>query len=133
MTWKILAMGNPLKQDDSIALRLADALKEFKIIKVETVPENFISQGDRVILIDAIHFAGDPGEVQLFGCKDIEEEQVSSHNLTHLVMSLVKEIKLIGIQPAQTGFGSELSPVLQARFPVIKIEVRKLLTQLVKD
>jgi hydrogenase maturation protease len=133
MVWKILAMGNPLKQDDSIALRLADALKEFKIIKAETVPENFISKGDKIILLDAIHFDAPPGEVKLLNKEDIEEEQVSSHNMTSLLMTLTQEIKLIGIQPARTGFGSELSPTLKEKFPLIREEVKRILEHLLKD
>ena len=126
-------MGNPLKQDDSIALRLADSLKEFKIIKAETVPENFISKGDKIILLDAIHFDAPPGTVKLLNKEDIEEEQVSSHNMTSLIMTLAQEIKLIGIQPARTGFGNSLSPALKKKFPSIREEVKRILEHLLKD
>jgi hydrogenase maturation protease len=131
--WKVIAIGNPLKEDDAIALRLAESeeLAGFEIVKAETVPENFVSPGDRIVLIDAIHFPGESGEVRLFSKDEIEELSSSSHNLTPLILKITAEVELIGIKPASTGYSDRLSPELQAKFGQIKQNVAALLREIV--
>ena len=128
--WKVIAIGNPLKGDDAIALRLADELPEFEMVKAETVPENFVSLGDKGILVDSVYFQGAPGEVRLFDKEAVEEFLSTSHNLTPLILKIAAEVRLIGIQPFYTGFSERLSPQMEAKLPEIKEKVARILKEI---
>ena len=128
-----MALGNPLRGDDAVALRLADELPGYNVIKAETVPENFVSQGERIVLIDCIHFDGQPGEVKLFSKEEIEDFLSTSHNLTPLIIKVAEEVRLIGVQPANTGPGDGLSPELRERWPEIKEKVEALLKEILEE
>lgn len=130
--WKILALGNPLRGDDAIALRLAEALPAYGVVKAETVPENFVSPGDRVVLIDCVHFEGRPGEARLFSEHEIEAWLSTSHNLTPLIIKVAKEVKLIGVKPFSTATGERLSPALEKNFERAKAGVERLLKEALK-
>lgn len=131
--WKIIAVGNPLKEDDAIALKLADELKEFNIIKAETVPENFICQGDKIVLIDSAYFKAKPGAIKLFEKDEIAEQHITSHNLTTLMLTLAKEAKLIGIQPNSTQFKEDLSLEMEKMLPEIKEKVSAVLKKILLE
>jgi Ni,Fe-hydrogenase maturation factor len=60
---KIIAMGNELRKDDSIALDIA---KEIGAIKVYSCPENFVKENEEVIIVDAVDFGKEPGNVKSF-------------------------------------------------------------------
>lgn len=131
--WKILALGNPLRGDDAVALRLADELSGHDIIKAETVPENFVSPGERIVLIDCLHFDGQPGEVRLFSKEEVEEFLSTSHNLTPLIVKVASEVRLIGIQPFSTAPGVRLSPGLEKELDRVKAEVKRLLERVLEE
>jgi len=128
-SWKILAAGNSLRKDDGVALRLADEIKNFKVIKAESVPENFVNEGDRVVLIDAVDFGGEVGEVQLIGEENITHTISTTHKSTSLLFAIAGEVKVIGIQVKDVGVGEELSEELEGLLDNVRQEVEKILTQ----
>lgn len=131
MPVKILAVGNPLRSDDAIALRIADEISEFKIIKAEQTPENFVSEDDDVVFIDAADFGAAPGEVKMMPPEFIEHMHISTHNVSELVLKTANKATVIGIQPVNTDFGEELSPELKEKIPQIKEKVVGLLRTLI--
>jgi len=133
MPVKILAVGNPLRSDDAIALRLADELTSFKITKAEQSPENFVTEDDVIIFIDAVDFGAEPGSVEVVQPSDIEHMHLSTHNVSELVLKIARKATVIGIQPANTDFGEDLSPQLKEKFPSIVEKVTGLLHNLVRD
>ena len=124
---KIIAVGNYLKKDDAIALIVADCLKEFNIIKGEISPENFVKEGDSIILIDAVEFNGKVGEVRLFKGEDIKKQHFTSHNMTDAILFLSKEIFIIGIQPKELSYGEGISKELNEKILEITQKVKELI------
>lgn len=127
-------MGNRLRGDDSIALLVADELKEFNIKKAYSAPESFITKPiDKLILIDAVDFPGDFGEVKLIKKDDIEKQINSTHNSSSIIMDLVKKLYIVGIKPKSTDFSEELSDELKTKFNQICIEVKTILKEISKE
>ncbi|MFH0929408.1 MAG: hydrogenase maturation protease [Candidatus Aenigmatarchaeota archaeon] len=122
----IMSIGNPIKSDDNIGNIVlekieTDALK----IRAETSPENFIDRMkgcDEIIILDALQFGGDVGEVKVFELYDVEDRLLSTHSIP---IELLKKffpnskIKVIGIQPKNLDFGEEISKGLEVKMDEI--------------
>ena len=121
--------GNSLRRDDGVALQLADEIKKFKIIKAESVPETYVSEGDKVILIDAVDFKGEVGDVRLIDEENITHTLSTTHKSTSLLFVIASEVKVIGIQVKDVGVGEGLSEELEGKFGEVRRRVEELLTQ----
>lgn len=123
----VLGIGNALKGDDGagslVCQKLTQAGVPIEVIDAGTVPENYIEQiirrsPDNLIIIDAVDFGGNPGEVRLFETEQIVPGVLSTHSLSpRLFLNLVEQstpIKsyLIGIQASQTHLNSPVSPAV---------------------
>jgi len=138
----IIAYGNPLRSDDGVAWRAADALEaklpaaEVAILRVhQLAPEmaETVSHFSAVIFVDAAEGTGEPGEVR---CEDVypsaDDTRYSHHLSPGAVIALAKD--LFGASPRAfsvtlTGesfeHGEALSPVVVAALPALiaRIEV----------
>ncbi|PIU63395.1 hypothetical protein COX58_00820 [archaeon CG_4_10_14_0_2_um_filter_Archaea_38_6] len=125
---KIISVGNEMREDDSIALELAE---QIGAVKAFTNPENFINEGDEVIIVDAVDFNAEPGSVREFNTEEIAEFALSTtHNVSVFVLeNFCKIIKIIGIQPKNTGYGKGLSMELKEKKEEIISQVRKLINE----
>jgi len=133
----VMSIGNPIKSDDNIGNIILDRLDIKDIIKIKAgiTPENFINQlknFDEVIIIDALEFEGETGEVKIFKLDEIKDSLVSTHNIP---ISLLKKflpnskIKIIGIKPKNIEFGKELSEELKNKIEEIIEKVSSFLKQ----
>jgi len=120
----ILGVGNKLKSDDAAGVVLAEEMKKIfpeRTLVSGTAPENYAEKiaqlaPEVLIIVDAVDFGGTPGETRLFAA----EEMMNSFPLTHgpgfsLLVHFLKnyqdiDVKLLGIQPLNIGFGEDLSP-----------------------
>jgi len=125
----ILGIGNPMRGDDQVGVEIATLLRgkvpdKVKIIDCQTVPENFIGEIRRfspshVLMIDAAHFEGRPGEARLVKPEMISGISISTHNVPLSVLAEVIEktvgarVMLLAIQPRRIGFGEEMSVDVQ--------------------
>ena len=126
----LVGIGNALKSDDNIGNLVVEKLKnDFSVLVAETNPEAYLSKmkrRDKVIFVDAVDFQGKIGEVKLFKLDDIQDLLYATHNIP---VSMLKkllpgvEIEVVGIQPKNLEFGTELSLNLDE----IVEKVRKLL------
>jgi hydrogenase 3 maturation protease len=118
----LLGIGNPLRGDDAVGTLLAEKFldNEFIVgIPAGEVPENYTGvirneNPQTIILADAIDFMGEPGQVVLV--EEIQlEERFSSHRpslgllMHYLRMELGATVLLLGIQPENTDYDSEMS------------------------
>ncbi|MEO0070416.1 MAG: hydrogenase 3 maturation endopeptidase HyCI [candidate division WOR-3 bacterium] len=133
----IVGVGNRLRCDDGVGSHIVDLFKErvkdVEVIDAGTVPENYLEsitqkRPQRVLIVDACLFDGKPGEFRLFDLESFENlhfPNFSTHTLPlNLIAQLIitktnAKVYLLGIQPAQRGFGEKLSPVLSATLPKI--------------
>jgi hydrogenase 3 maturation protease len=124
----VLGIGSELRGDDAAGIFAARLLMErlphtehLLVLDAGPVPENFTGplrrfQPDLVILIDAAHMGALPGEIRWLDPQDTTGFSASTHSLplhvfaSYLAHELGCEVRLLGIQPANTGFDRELSP-----------------------
>ena len=120
----ILTVGNVLRRDDGLGGLIAKKLKE-KMVSVPIfdggeAPENYLEKilkhsPEVVLIIDTVDFNSNPGEVRIFEQDQLLHRDFSTHGMSlKLVMEYlknrgVKEVRLIGIQPKDTGLGEGLS------------------------
>ena len=112
----LVGIGNVLKSDDNIGNLVVEKLKnDFDVLVAETNPEAYLSKmqkHNKIIFVDAVDFEGEVGEVKLFKLDDIQDLLYATHNIP---ISMLKkmlpsvEIEVIGIQPKNLEFGTELS------------------------
>lgn len=140
----IIGVGNLLLQDEGIGVHVVKALQEIdlpadiKLIDGGTSPDlvAYTRAGDKVIIIDAAKAGGRAGSIYRFQPEDLASGKgtlTSAHEMGVLenlkLMALTGnqpgEIVIIGIEPAETGFGTELSPALKAKLPKIVKTVLK--------
>ena len=139
----VVGMGNLLLKDEGIGIHVAQALLEerppssveLEVIDGATMPDVLLSlaEVDKLIIVDAV-LAGDiPGAIYRFHPEDIDLEvkiMTSLHQISLLdnlhLMSLfgqrLTDVVIIGIQPKDIDYGTELSAELAEKMPCI-IEV----------
>jgi hydrogenase 3 maturation protease len=126
-------MGNRIKSDDGVGIFIAEQLKSMleadRVIVAENGIENYTGKinrlrPDSVILIDAVDFGEKPGFYKLVPVGEITNTTTNTHNLSLKTLSLfldVPDIWVLGIQPANVAFGTDLSEeVLNAAQKLIK-------------
>ncbi|HYH03331.1 MAG TPA: HyaD/HybD family hydrogenase maturation endopeptidase [Bacillota bacterium] len=132
----ILGVGNLLFKDDSIGVRVLQELEKELLPKSITLIEggaggldllNFFIDYASVIVIDAIAAGNSPGTLYHFSADTlmtVPGARLSLHDLRllevyHLsrLLGSHSRVIIIGIEPAETGFGLELSPEVSAKIP----------------
>jgi hydrogenase maturation protease len=142
----IIAYGNPMRSDDGLAWRAADALKkklagaDVEILRLhQLAPElaETVTRAKAVIFVDAAapnKTNGQPGEVCLSPVETIEGPPRFSHQLSPAaVVGLARQF--YGINPRAftvtlTGqnfdHGEALSPVVAAALPALVAQIEEL-------
>lgn len=138
----VLGVGNILMQDEGFGVRAIEELS-----RRYAFPDNvavldggtlgmellrFIDGADRLLIIDAVNGNGLPGIFYQFNNEEVKayfKEKVSMHELgiqdvlaaLELLEKPVKDVVVLGIQPAVIDIGLELSPTVQAAVqPTVK-------------
>ncbi len=134
----VVGVGNLLLKDEGIGVHIARALQQMdipqdtEIIDGGTYPDlpYYLSNTDKLVIIDAVKGGSQPGTVYRFRPGDVNiesEEMVSVHELgleqSLKIMKLMgrkpREIVIIGIEPGEIDWGTELSAELQQKIPEI--------------
>ena len=123
----ILGVGSVLKGDDAagplVCERLSGKLSA-KVIDAGTAPENHIrpilkAGPDIVLIVDAVDFGGQPGQIRLLGSEQIRKSGLSTHALSlHLFIDVLRreasmDVHLIGIQAGHLRLGDPVSPAVE--------------------
>jgi len=134
----IVGVGNLLLRDEGVGIHVAKALQALdlpqsvEIIDGGTAPDllAYVEPGDKLIIIDAVKAGGEPGAVYRFTPEDLNPQEnrlLSLHELSVIdslqMMRLggnePAETIIIGIEPQEIELGTELTPALQRKIPVI--------------
>jgi len=120
----IVGIGNVLKGDDAAGPLVCEKLRQANVsahvIDAGTVPENYIrtiirKKPQNLLLIDAIDFGGESGEIRVFKPEQLSSLVISTHTLSPRIFidmirkSIELDVYCIGIQPAQTQLGTPVS------------------------
>ena len=129
----ILGIGNILMQDEGFGVRVVEELT-----RRYTFPDNvqildggtlgmelmrFIKGADCLLILDAVNGGGSPGDVYQFVNEEVKayfKHKVSMHELgiqdvlaaLELLEQPVKELAVLGVQPAVIDVGLELSEMI---------------------
>jgi hydrogenase 3 maturation protease len=122
----IAGIGNPIRSDDYVGLKIIEQLKDklpqsVLLIEAETVPESYLSDIEEfcpshVLLVDAAFLSLKPGQAGLFDAETVENySAITTHLLPLRVFcEFVKQatgakIGLLLIEPAYIEFGEGLT------------------------
>ena len=134
----VLGIGNELLRDEGVGVHVARALEkksppegiDFEVIDGGTSLDAFNLPGtvSKLIIVDAAKGEGEPGTVYRFTPEEVEPQPMTSlHQLGVLeslkLMSLSGykpgQTVIIGVEPKEIDWGTELSPELERRIPRI--------------
>jgi hydrogenase maturation protease len=134
----VIGVGNLLMKDEGVGIHAIQALQEIdlppdvKLVDGGTSPDliSYTRAGDKIIIIDAARAGSKPGAIYRFRPEDIAAGKgalISTHemgvvenlNLMDLSGNAPAEVIIIGIEPAEIDWGTELSPLLQKKMPAI--------------
>ncbi len=128
----VLGIGNEFSGDDAIGVQIARELAsrlgprpDCLVLDGGTAPENLTGplrrfRPDLVLLVDAAHFAAQPGTVAWLDWQQTDGLSGSTHTLPpsvlaqFLVGELACRLALLVIQPAQLEFGCPVSAPVRA-------------------
>lgn len=132
----VIGLGNPLNKDDGIGILLIQKLQEkdlppevnlFDAGTSGTKILHILKDLERAILVDAVHLGKNPGEFLFFRPHEVKSLRKSKGTHDTDIMEVLKisdrleekpaEILIMGIQPADTSIGEELSPDLEKKLP----------------
>ena len=132
----IIGLGNPIKSDDGIGIRIVrevekkDLPPNVKVFDAGTGGMNIfhlLRDSERTLIIDAVRFGREPGDSVFFSPEEVKSlnKSKSTHDTNILeVLELSKtlneepkEIIIMGVEPKDTSFGEGLSPKLEGRLP----------------
>ncbi|MFW5902955.1 MAG: hydrogenase maturation protease [archaeon] len=140
----ILGIGNELKQDDSLGVRVARELKEelgdrkdLKIIECGLAPISLLGkmpvEPEELYIVDAVKIPGlNPGETIFKQVNKLKESEkpISTHRLP---ISMIKtklnpsKTYLAGVVPIKISYGEEMSPeILKAKEEIKEKIIQKL-------
>ena len=126
----IAGVGNLLMRDDGVGIHAVRALESnpppgVRVLDVGTAILHalpLLEYAERVLVIDAVRADGAPGSVCVFDASDAElrgrASSVHSWGLLDALKMMGRgpgpEICILGVEPAEVGYGMELSPIVQA-------------------
>lgn len=142
----VVGVGNLLLKDEGIGIHTLKALQEMDLppdialIDGGTSPDliAYTRAGDKMIIIDAARAGGEPGAVYRFNPEDIAAGKgtlTSAHEmgvaenlgLMALTGNQPAETIIIGVEPGEIDWGTELSPRLKKRLPaIVKIVLKEI-------
>jgi hydrogenase 3 maturation protease len=139
----LVGIGNPLRGDDGVGVRIVELLQEdgppnVLLLNTETVPEAFTGKvveynPTHVLLLDAANFRGEPGDVKLIESSKIGGQALSTHSLpltifiVYIEKTLGSRVLLLGVQPRNIEYFTEMSREVKKTAEEIADLLRKIL------
>src|SRR3989338_5670257 len=96
----MLCVGNVERGDDGLGPYLARMIKgkaPYEVIDAGAAPENWTGvvtrlKPDTIIMVDAVYFEGEPGDMRIFSGEDLRSGKISTHDVSlKLLIEYLKE------------------------------------------
>ena len=134
----IIGLGNPLRGDDGVGVRIVKELNERTLPHNVDVVDggtqglgliNLMENRQRVILVDAVDIGQAPGDFVRFTLDEVllpgSDQHLSIHAaglrdallLAQTLNKLPPEVIIYGVQPKQFAWDTGLSPEVEASLP----------------
>ena len=137
----VLGVGNRQRRDDGAGSLIAQALEPRMtglVVDGGSVPENYLeklvqSNPDTIVIIDAVEFAGLPGEIRLLDPYALAPGRVSTHGASlelsarYLRARTHAQLSLLAIQPVEVGPGEGLSEAVSRTVALLSSVLPKVL------
>ena len=145
----VLGVGNPIMGDDGVGQRLLEALaarvpalEGVEFLDAGTLGLMLLPRVERcraLLALDAAQLAAAPGEVRVLEGDAFDDFLKTARSSVHelglrdlvdaarLTGSLPRRRALVGVQPAQIGWGTSLSPAVEAAVPAAVEAARQVL------
>ncbi|OGR53119.1 MAG: hypothetical protein A2049_05215 [Elusimicrobia bacterium GWA2_62_23] len=125
----VITLGSTLRADDGVGPYVCSHVKfnrpDLNLLDAGTTPENIAQTAinwkpEKVILVDAAHFQGEPGEIRVIPLEAINQSTImSTHSFPlSVTFSIVKEdtgceLAVIGVQAKSLDYKEGLSPEVE--------------------
>lgn len=133
---RIAGVGNLLMQDDGIGVHAAQEILKDPPLGVEVVDVgtsilhalSCLDRAEKILIIDAVRTGHPPGTICVFdghsACEAVRTPSLHSMGISSAIRLLsprvnCAEITVLGVEPEIIGYGTELSPRLQAVLPEV--------------
>lgn len=130
----VLGVGNRYRRDDGAGSLVAEQLvgrTDARSIDAGAVPENYLEQvarshPDTILILDAFDFGGVPGDFRILDPEMVGSSGLSTHALSlKMTVDFLRartqaRLALLAIQPADIGFGTELSEHVSQAVELLK-------------
>lgn len=145
----VIGIGNTLRKDDGIGVKLIEILeKEQFPAEVKFVSGNISGidiikhfESNSVVIIDAANLKIEPGTIKCFGPADLKPEYFKKTFSTHeiglketielaLKLNITKNIRIVGIEPYDTGFGLELTASMNKKLSCLARKIKEIILEL---
>lgn len=126
----LITLGSALRADDGLGPYVADRVRpsspDLRLLDAGTTPENIAQTAidwkpDKIILLDAAHFGGRPGELRVIPLEGINRQTVlSTHSFPlSVTFSVVREdtraeLVVVGVQARSLEYREGLCPEVEA-------------------
>ena len=142
----ICGIGNTIRGDDAFGSLMAEKLAQqlaanpnVSVINCEETPERYTGEIIRLkpshlIFVDAVNFAGKPGEVIIADPRDARGLSQSTHHLalkllvTYIEGNIKTKYILIGCQPKTTELCAEMSMEVKAAMCHVEKMILKMIS-----
>jgi len=125
----LLGIGNRMRGDDAIGIEIVKLLKgrvprKVELLECQTAPEDFIKEISQynpthILIIDAAELDVEPGRARIIPHDEISGTTTSTHAIPLSILAEILKIntnakvKILGVQPGNTGYGEELTAELK--------------------
>jgi len=146
----VMGLGNLLTTDDGVGVHVVKMLSEKKLLPdhVEIIDAGTASldvlelfdENDKIIVIDAVRAGHPPGTLYKFNAREVRSKPkvsmslhqmsfLESIHMADLIGKAPKEVTVIGVEPGDMSFSTELSPEIKKKVPEIIRHVKECITQ----
>jgi hydrogenase 3 maturation protease len=136
----VACIGNELRGDDGVGPLIAKLLKptdSLTVVDCGETPENFLGviaghNPDKVLIIDAAYFGGEPGDVRVVRKSDIAGGGASTHDAILTLFADYIEARtgaeafFVAIQPKTSQVGGGLSPEVESAALALAAAINRL-------
>ena len=142
MRLAVIGIGNTTMGDDGAGVKVLDMLPD-NINKIDLATGGMtllhkLEGLDTAIIVDAVDFGGESGEVRVFQPKDVDSIKTLGYSLHDIdilkVLDLAEKlgklpelVYIAAIQPVSMSFSEGFSPEVQANLPELASQILKII------